>query len=1066
MSSKKIALVLLGLLIVAGGTFFGLRHLRNSPAAHLKRADAYFDEEDYNEARIEYQNVLRKKHEHPHAVRRIAETWVKQGSIMAGLPYLAKTIELDPDDIEMRWEMAVNLLTIGDRKQAEKHAREILDRAPKHELAFLMLANSRSSEDSHHKDLQTRLEKLNPAQDGLYHVVQAILARQRNDLDGFKTAMAEAEKFSLESIGYLSELVILQGLNQDAAARVATIKKITEVSKPRTPSRLTLGHYLVQQEKFEEAMTEFDRILRESEDYFPAVLQVAQLLRRKKDFEGALDLAGRVIAIDPTHPEAPQVKAQVLFDQGKSEEAIKVLEDLVNLTGYPTTKFILARIHLLQNKLSEGRRRLVEVLEAMPNYAPAAMLLAQVQIQTGEAEKAEALIREVLQSDPSNPHARVLLAKSFETRKMYPEAGEIYKQWTENEPKAPFPFYQYSMILGLQKKYDEAYAAVEQAYKLQPRQTAYQARMVEINALRGRYDEAQAQAELLIKAHDTWQARLLLGRVLSSQQKWNESREQLFKALDIAPGTLPVYELLVGTYLAEENPEKAIAELEDLIKANAKSAKHYLLLAMLYEKRQEFPKAAETYESMLKAIPTEHQAMNNLAYLYATELDKLEEAEKLARSAVKNSPDASRPAANDTLGWVFYKRGKYAEALTFIERAAQELSNVPEIQYHLGMARIKMGLLKEATQALELAVAGDGEYKGKEIAAKELEALRDPTQRAKFVNEEQLLARIAKNSEDADAHVLLAGLRRDAGKIKEAISSLDTATMINPRLITAWISLAELHGDAGELDKAIKAGRMASRLDDADKRAAAVLGRLALRRGKAGDLSLAYRSLKIANPSPQEPTSLYAYAFAAYLQGQLPQAQELMKQLTEGDSDSTEKMDALSFLTLTSPPEGNWSSLTAAIGNRLSSNPRDIPALMAQARIAPKKAVQSYESVLAQQTDYIPARLGLAIHLARDAKTVGRAEALIREVRDSLENSPEVFLVQGAISFRRDDADLALTYLRRIAPPSAEAKFYIGMTTMKKGQEERGAAMVKESLREGLPAILEKEAQAALGIDE
>ena len=63
----------------------------------------------------------------------------------------------------------------------------------------------------------------------------------------------------------------------------------------------------------------------------------------------------------------------------------------------------------------------------------------------------------------------------------------------------------------------------------------------------------------------------------------------------------------------------------------------------------------------------------------------------------KNSPvkpTSSIPpilAWTDTLGWILYRQGNYRDALRLLEESAARARGHPEIQYHLGMARVMMG---------------------------------------------------------------------------------------------------------------------------------------------------------------------------------------------------------------------------------------------------------------------------------------------------------------------------------------------------------------------------------------
>lgn len=78
----------------------------------------------------------------------------------------------------------------------------------------------------------------------------------------------------------------------------------------------------------------------------------------------------------------------------------------------------------------------------------------------------------------------------------------------------------------------------------------------------------------------------------------------------------------------------------------------------------------------LKENPEDDLFLNNLAYIYALRGVKLDEAEKMARAALKNDPENA--AYLDTMAWVLYRQKKYAEAVPFIEKAIRSFAGKGE----------------------------------------------------------------------------------------------------------------------------------------------------------------------------------------------------------------------------------------------------------------------------------------------------------------------------------------------------------------------------------------------------
>src|SRR4030095_15436541 len=133
-------------------------------------------------------------------------------------------------------------------------------------------------------------------------------------------------------------------------------------------------------------------------------------------------------------------------------------------------------------------------------------------------------------------------------------------------------------------------------------------------------------------------------------------------------------------------------------------------------------KAQGSYEKALAINPRFAPAANNLAYLLVERGSDTEKALQLAQTAKEAAPDD--PYISDTLGWILYQRGVYQRALALLKESAAKLPESPEVQYHLGMAALKVGDTTTAKRSLTTAVAASASFAGKEEAQKALAQLR------------------------------------------------------------------------------------------------------------------------------------------------------------------------------------------------------------------------------------------------------------------------------------------------------------------------------------------------------
>ena len=111
----------------------------------------------------------------------------------------------------------------------------------------------------------------------------------------------------------------------------------------------------------------------------------------------------------------------------------------------------------------------------------------------------------------------------------------------------------------------------------------------------------------------------------------------------------------------------------------------------------------------------------NLAYMLASRGENLNEALGLAQKAKEKSPNS--PGIMDTLGWVYYQKGLYDNAIGEFNDSIAQLPDNATIRYHLGLAYHKKGEKEKAREALEKALSLDGSFEGAEDARRILNEL-------------------------------------------------------------------------------------------------------------------------------------------------------------------------------------------------------------------------------------------------------------------------------------------------------------------------------------------------------
>ena len=112
-----------------------------------------------------------------------------------------------------------------------------------------------------------------------------------------------------------------------------------------------------------------------------------------------------------------------------------------------------------------------------------------------------------------------------------------------------------------------------------------------------------------------------------------------------------------------------------------------------YERASKPEAAIRELRKLLKDRPEDAVVQNALGYALADRGQSLDEAAALVGAALAQTPDSA--AVLDSMGWVRFRQGRFAEALEYLVRA-RDLGDDAEIDLHLGEVQWALGNRDEA----------------------------------------------------------------------------------------------------------------------------------------------------------------------------------------------------------------------------------------------------------------------------------------------------------------------------------------------------------------------------------
>lgn len=225
-----------------------------------------------------------------------------------------------------------------------------------------------------------------------------------------------------------------------------------------------------------------------------------------------------------------------------------------------------------------------------------------------------------------------------------------------------------------------------------------------------RHNDAIVQLEQITPETDIYQdAMLQLAYLYQQQNDYDNALSVLDGLLEGSYQTPEVYYYLVAFHHENNSIEQA---LDFAVRATARYPDNVRLLyqlGLLYNAMDEHLRAYATMEAVLEIDHDHADALNFVAYSQAESETDLPLALKRAKRALELKPVGY---IEDTVGWIYFKLGRYQEGRKHLERANLLQPGDQIILEHLGDLLRALKLYEEAADAYRQVLGFDPDAAG------------------------------------------------------------------------------------------------------------------------------------------------------------------------------------------------------------------------------------------------------------------------------------------------------------------------------------------------------------------
>ncbi|HWB18896.1 MAG TPA: tetratricopeptide repeat protein, partial [Phycisphaerales bacterium] len=528
----------------------------------------------------------------------------------------------------------------------------------------------------------------------------------------FKKAEKLQEKDDRDGQRALAALYFTSGHFSDAEP---VIREILEVDNSASVQH-QLIECLMREEKFEDARAQLNSLHASGQASMVSTLLesgIAGGLARKahdaghdevaqQEFAKQDDALSRAAQLDPTSPIPHLYRAQALIAQyEQSKDPTKLSDAMQSLdkadqirAGMPDVTYTRVRVLRLRDDMSGALSELQRLVAARPDDGTARNQLISMLMEMNRVDAAIQVVNDASNKYPSSPMWPEVLGDIYKLRKndqaqaamayqrannLVPSATLVTKM-TESLLSTPAPDFQ--KLQDLIEQHPEFMEGVPYLHVL----------YVRVLAGAKENDEALKQLRLAYKQYQDFikDGKLQPGDIDRFGEGLaacfgSENPNEIEKFMnDVSGGDMGPYEMRLiavlwfatggeGMSKAVDMEKRAIAkfpatDVQGRTTMQLETAKYLLIL-------QRFDQSAAMYEEALKSDTRQPDALNNLAYILAENLNRASDAVPYADRALALRPDD--PDFLDTAGWVYYKAGKLDQGREYLEQSLGKRDSVP-----------------------------------------------------------------------------------------------------------------------------------------------------------------------------------------------------------------------------------------------------------------------------------------------------------------------------------------------------------------------------------------------------
>jgi len=702
--------------------------------AGQKHASAY----DYSSALLDYRNAAKVDPKDPEPQYQAALVYLAMGDPSTAIAALQSALVLNPKHLPAALKMSELMLATKDpatMKESEARLKEFYAQMPNNPDVLRALGTSQlalGKLDEAETSLSAALKQL--PNDPKANLTFALVKIARKDYSGAEVLLKQASETDLKSpdpFVALGKFATMMGRKAEAGAY---FQKALERDPANAEALLHTASLLVETGDKAGADRTYARLAANPDPQY-RVMHAVYLADTGRSSDALTELQ-QLNQKDESDRNIRSRLVAAYQAAGRTEEALKVLTEALDRNPRDTDALLQrAELSIRSGKLVAAENDLNTTVKYRPDSAEAHVLLAQLGMRRGQNLVARQELNLALGLNPSLLSARLMLAQSvgpenpkaaLDILNAAPEAQRNSVEIITERNAALIAAgdlgpAEAGVIQGLKLSRTSDLLLQDAVLKLRNRNPAGARAALEealnaspddvkvLDALVATYVEEKRTGEGISKVKEHISGRptsaaseFYLGSLLARNGDREGAKAAFLKAKQI-DGSLWSADMELGRIAAlEGKPTEARPLLLAAANASPQDVTARVMLGMLEQSQGNNKIAIEQYRKAVEIDGRNVLALNNLAYELSESENSVDEALKYAQMARELSPHPT-PALEDTIGWIYYRKGVYQTAVRYLENSVKQEPSALH-HSHLSVAYLRLGRRELAEKSLHEAI--------------------------------------------------------------------------------------------------------------------------------------------------------------------------------------------------------------------------------------------------------------------------------------------------------------------------------------------------------------------------